>query len=166
MTVTAVDERLLTPERLADLRAGAEKATPGEWTTRRSLMPHDLEYDFAISAPGAQCLSEAFGRAVNGDRLPAEANATHIANFSPSTAIALIDALEAARKEIAGLREGLEPFAALADDYIENDMDRDDTPMAGRMTGPLNGLTPIGAVVKFADFRRARNLIAGGNSNE
>lgn len=71
MTVTAVDERLLTPERLAELRAAIELAISGEWDVLDAL---DLQF---------------------------------------STAIALIDALEAARKEIAGLREGLRPTAGM-----------------------------------------------------
>lgn len=78
MTVTTTDERLLTPERLAELRV---------WVERQEQRQYPPRY----------------------------------VGLKPSTAIALIDALEAARKEIAGLREGLHTIASVDDDGYTSD---------------------------------------------
>lgn len=118
MTVTAVDERLLTPERLAEMRAAIELAISGEWDVLDAL---DLQF---------------------------------------STAIALIDALEAARKEIAGLREGLVKIEAWKMPETDQFWDKERT---SRMSySALHGSNGE------RDFIRAiaRNLLAGGNSNE
>jgi hypothetical protein len=108
MTVTAVDERLLTPERLAELRAAAEKATSGDWMASGVTHKFDgVSFLFVnIDGLGEVCRIPQPDHPAKG-YAPSICDQRHIANFSPSTAIALIDALEAARKEIAGLREGL-----------------------------------------------------------
>mgnify|MGYP001339436445 CR=1 FL=1 len=54
--------------------------TPGPWTYQRALQQVDGAYDFAISAPGAPVLAEAFGRDAHGGFLPAEDNARVIAS--------------------------------------------------------------------------------------
>jgi hypothetical protein len=71
-------------------------------------------------------------------------------------------AVEAAMGElsalITSLREALEPFAKLADDYLADTVNFDDnTIMAGRLTRRGEEGTP--ARVTFADFRRARTAL-------
>lgn len=52
------------------------------------MKPHDGEYDYAVSAPGAPVLAEAFGLDTNGNKLPAADNARLI-----GAAPTLLDAL-------------------------------------------------------------------------
>src|SRR5690606_29549378 len=82
----------LTPERLAELRRIAEAATPGPWQwagSRDKGDPHAYVYagDYASEGePDLWCeiVSE----------YP-EADAQHIATFDPTTALALLDRIEA-----------------------------------------------------------------------
>lgn len=106
MTVTAVDERLLTPERLEELRV-ATAWDIGNAERERAIAAINWVFNSDGTIPERSMAQEAIHK-IND---PAFMSA-YRANFPPSTAIALIDALEAARKEIAGLREGLGTDAA------------------------------------------------------
>jgi hypothetical protein len=53
--------------------------TKGPWEVKRSAHKHDGAYDYAISAPDALVLAEAFGRDAVGRYPEAEANAHLIA---------------------------------------------------------------------------------------
>ena len=101
---------------LTKLRQDAMAATQGEW---RQLHANGCDVRADCGHQGSTWICET--------RLPAEA--THIANLSPSTAIALIEAVEAAKAYVewskdvevspsapdlkairAALREALRPF--------------------------------------------------------
>lgn len=115
MTVT-VDERLLL-----EIIEGCEGVTPGPWhfvEENSGLMP-DHGYGLLHGQPGAGGWEENLYLSVGcstrandalGNGVP-EKNAAHIARLDPQTVHALATELLAARKEIAGLREGLAPFA-------------------------------------------------------
>ncbi len=77
---------------IADLRAKAEAATPGPWTTGDC---GDIYYD--EETPGGAFL---LASTENGDRQSAE-NCTFIAAANPSVVLALLDRLAAAEAELA-----------------------------------------------------------------
>ena len=87
----------LTPERLAELRRIAEAATPGPWQwagSRDKGDPHAYVYagDYASEGePDLWCeiVSEC-----------PEADAQHIAAFDPTTALALLDRIEALEHKV------------------------------------------------------------------
>lgn len=91
-------------EKIAELRAAAEKATPGEWEATRGTRK--------VSAPSRGYLTvaqAAAGMSVSSSGSfkigPEEAsfNATHIANCDPQTVLALLDEVEALRGALAGM---------------------------------------------------------------
>lgn len=79
----------------------------------------------------------------------------------PEPAADLIYLLRQERKEAADLIEkliaALEPFAKLADDYLEHDVNQgDEEYMAGRI---VRAGQPEAPIVFFGDFRRARTAL-------
>jgi hypothetical protein len=87
---------IFTAIRLAELRAAAEKATGGPWVALSGEPKHLLTVspiwcqDGALAGGGCDF-----------------STATHIANFSPANAIALLDALTAERARVEALTEAL-----------------------------------------------------------
>lgn len=100
----------ISKERLAEIRAAAEKATPGPWgvwtepTPSKDRAIDELAYQ-VMSTPDADFaeavyLLDAAGKcpATTGCGPTSAANAAHIANCDPQTILALLDALDAAEK--------------------------------------------------------------------
>src|SRR5690606_14524732 len=103
----------LTPERLAELRRIASAATPGPWQwagSRDKGDPHAYVYagDYASEGePDLWCeiVSEC-----------PEADAQHIATFDPTTALALLDRIEALEQERDAARGEVEKLCSVIRD--------------------------------------------------
>lgn len=89
-----------------------------------------------------------------------EAAAAYIAACNPVAmreVLALARQAEAMNREMAELREALQPFARLADELsVDMGSKPNDRPIWG-----FNG-----AELTYGDFRRARALIGGGNADD
>lgn len=94
-----------TPEKLAELKAVAEAATPGPWY-RKDDEFYGIEYIDAVEGDPfyqggyseiADCSNVRYwegGRSQNVDPVHRKANATHIATFDPPQVLALIEEIE------------------------------------------------------------------------
>lgn len=71
---------------------------------------------------------------------------------SPAEALALVEEIERMRADNARLREALKPFAAIANDY--NDQDADDFEV-------FTDFDNLGASLPLKRFRRARAALEG-----
>jgi hypothetical protein len=143
MTVIAVDERLLL-----EIIEGCEGVTPGPWI-RHGVRRKIGTQDYLMVGPDGSPIA-AFPTGF--DPSDAFRDAAHLARLDPQTVHALATELLAARKEIAGLREGLQRVVRLADEGFDYQHQR--------MDGGFSKLKSAPAMVE------ARNLLAGGNSNE
>lgn len=108
----------MTPERLAEMRAVAEAATPGPWAwddslewhadpdgieaMRRQGLPTPAGDEFVGVKFGSQTVCVATTGPAH-DRA-SKADAKHIATFNPPTVLALLDALQAAEAQLATLQ--------------------------------------------------------------
>lgn len=99
--MTAVDERLLL-----EIIEGCEGVTPGPWAIEPHVSYMDADYA-QINGKGWGWFARVCVRVDGAPSKGGEANAAHIARLDPQTVHALATELLAARKEIAGLREGL-----------------------------------------------------------
>lgn len=101
----------LSEEELVEMRAVAERATPGPWVASRLTV--DVEQQ-STGLTLARCVP---GRGKVATREDGIANATFIAAFNPAKVIALLDdrdALQAALKEATGL---LKPLGDAAPEF-------------------------------------------------
>jgi hypothetical protein len=138
----------ISTERLQEMLAAAEKATPGPWdvwaviTRSKDEAVNELAYQVS-SVPdqdfaGAVYLLNANGKcpATTGCGPTSAGNAAHIANCAPDTIRDLITELLASRSAGAEWREAVEalkPFAALGQYLIDEDLQTkpDDRPIWG-----------------------------------
>jgi hypothetical protein len=92
----------MTPSTLSHLRALAEKATPGPWTS----------CGFAIQREDGRALAEVWLR--NHPATQERADCDYIAAANPQVILALLDALEASEARLAGAEKVVEaarPYA-------------------------------------------------------
>lgn len=128
----------LTEAKIAEMRAAAEKATPGPWSLSIfggepsvTVVPDEHGYSPRIACfahfEGKNLRGEAMETANRGMRI---ANATLIANANPQTVLSLLDEVEA-------LRKALTRTAGVLGDYIHaageiDDADRETLALARR----------------------------------
>ena len=95
----------VTEERVREMLAAAEKATPGPWSVRMYSGTSTLRM---VTDPGRKgmCIE-----AVPGD------TADFIANCDPQAIYSILTELLAARRTIEEMTAALKPFAEMADDY-------------------------------------------------
>lgn len=110
---------------LAALRKVAEAATPGPWRhpDHGSVFAADSEQPDGTHVAVARCGDEWVPSGGLMCWRQAKANATHIAAFNPAVALALLDRLDAAERELAQLRDALRPFAERARDLDDDHSD-------------------------------------------
>lgn len=86
----------ITPERIEELRRLAEEATPGPWALIAKGGPQGNYFSIWNPEKGWIILDRVLNLYGEGDRV-----ATYIAAANPATMLALLDALEEARREHA-----------------------------------------------------------------
>lgn len=131
---------------VADIKAKAEKATPGPWdcfvgnANGRGLVRIETSGD----APAAGVHIASLPRGPQ-----AEANGEYIYAVDPPTVLRLISALETARADVENLRAALKPYAELA---IAN------TTKDGRWRSYCSSVS-IGNLIDPGELSRARDVL-------
>lgn len=126
----------MTPERIAELRAIAEAATPGHW----GATVEDEWCNWIHNHAGADVVSLEWYDPSDAEVCIRGADATHIAAFDPPMVLGLLDEVERLRK-LQGIHGAHQHCRALADVLREDNakLEADNARLRGALADLLKG---------------------------